>query len=52
VQPDSPGADKESNWQPAPKEADFSLYVRAYWPQEAHKREVDAAAGGDEPMTQ
>jgi hypothetical protein len=35
VQPDSPGADKESNWQPAPKEADFSLYVRAYWPQEA-----------------
>jgi hypothetical protein len=31
VQPDSPGADKESNWLPAPKEADFSLYVRAYW---------------------
>jgi hypothetical protein len=35
VQPDSPGADKESNWLPAPKAADFSLYVRAYWPQEA-----------------
>jgi hypothetical protein len=35
VQPDSPGADKESNWLPAPKEVDFSLYVRAYWPREA-----------------
>ena len=31
VQHDSPGADKESNWLPAPKE-DFSLYIRAYWP--------------------
>lgn len=35
VQSDSPGADKESNWLPAPKGADFSLYVRAYWPQAA-----------------
>lgn len=35
VQADSPGADKESNWLPAPKNADFSLYVRAYWPQAA-----------------
>ena len=35
VQADSPGADKESNWLPAPKGADFSLYVRAYWPQQA-----------------
>jgi len=33
VQSDSPGADKESNWLPAPKGADFSLYVRAYWPE-------------------
>lgn len=33
VQPDSPGADKEANWLPAPKGADFSLYVRAYWPE-------------------
>ena len=32
VQADSPGPDKESNWLPAPK-GDFSLYVRAYWPQ-------------------
>jgi hypothetical protein len=31
VQNASPGADKESNWLPAPKE-DFSLYIRAYWP--------------------
>jgi hypothetical protein len=31
VQNDSPGADKESNWLPAPQ-GDFSLYIRAYWP--------------------
>jgi hypothetical protein len=30
----SPGADKESNWLPAPDGA-FSLYVRAYWGKEA-----------------
>jgi hypothetical protein len=35
VQADSPGADKESNWLPAPKGEDFSLYIRTYWPQEA-----------------
>ncbi|WP_250473151.1 DUF1214 domain-containing protein [Caballeronia sp. GAFFF1] len=32
VQADSPGADKESNWLPAPAGAPFSLYMRAYWP--------------------
>jgi hypothetical protein len=35
VQSESPGKDKESNWLPAPKDADFSLYIRAYWPQRA-----------------
>jgi hypothetical protein len=35
VRAGSPGADKESNWLPAPKGADFSLYLRAYWPEEA-----------------
>lgn len=30
----SPGADKESNWLPAPN-GNFSLYIRAYWPKEA-----------------
>ncbi|KJK21446.1 hypothetical protein UB46_27420 [Burkholderiaceae bacterium 16] len=35
VQADSPGADKQSNWLPAPKSEDFSLYVRAYWPEAA-----------------
>jgi hypothetical protein len=29
----NPGADKESNWLPAP-EAEFSLYIRAYWGKE------------------
>lgn len=37
VQADSPGSDKESNWLPAPKDADFSLYMRAYWPQKPIK---------------
>ena len=30
----SPGADKESNWLPAP-EGTFSLYIRAYWAEQA-----------------
>ncbi|HVU07358.1 MAG TPA: DUF1254 domain-containing protein [Verrucomicrobiae bacterium] len=30
-QHESPGADKESNWVPAPQDV-FSLYIRAYWP--------------------
>lgn len=30
----SPGADKESNWLPAPDER-FSLYIRAYWGKQA-----------------
>ena len=30
----SPGAGKESNWVPAPKD-EFSLYIRAYWPKAA-----------------
>lgn len=30
----SPGADKETNWLPAP-EGPFSLYIRAYWGKEA-----------------
>jgi hypothetical protein len=32
VQSESPGADREANWLPAPKDADFSLFMRAYWP--------------------
>jgi hypothetical protein len=35
VQTSSPGKDKESNWLPAPRDGDFSLYVRAYWPKTA-----------------
>ena len=30
----SPGADKESNWLPAPK-GTFSLYIRSYWSEQA-----------------
>ncbi len=33
VQNTSPGADKQDNWLPAPKD-NFSLYIRAYWPKE------------------
>jgi hypothetical protein len=35
VQSESPGPHRESNWLPAPEGADFSLYLRAYWPQAA-----------------
>jgi hypothetical protein len=34
VQNKSPGADKETNWLPAPKDANFSLYIRTYWPKQ------------------
>jgi len=33
VQSESPGKDKESNWLPSPRDASFSLYIRAYWPE-------------------
>ena len=35
VQADPPADELRSNWLPAPRDADFSLYVRAYWPQPA-----------------
>jgi hypothetical protein len=35
VQPDPPTEAHRSNWLPSPKGEDFSLYVRAYWPQAA-----------------
>ena len=34
VQATSPGADKESNWLPAPA-GNFSIWLRAYWPDKA-----------------
>ena len=34
----SPGSDLESNWIPAPNE-EFSLYLRAYWPDDAINNE-------------
>ena len=35
VQSDPPPEAQRSNWLPAPKSADFSLYIRAYWPKAA-----------------
>lgn len=35
VQSSAPDSAKEDNWLPAPANEDFSLYVRAYWPQQA-----------------
>ncbi len=32
VQSDPPGGDRDGNWLPAPAGADFTLYIRAYWP--------------------
>ena len=31
IQHESPGADKESNWLPAPQDR-FNLFMRLYWP--------------------
>jgi hypothetical protein len=35
VQADPPPEAQRTNWLPAPKGSDFSLYVRAYWPKPA-----------------
>lgn len=35
VQSDPPPEAQRSNWLPAPKGEDFSLFIRAYWPQTA-----------------
>jgi hypothetical protein len=35
VQADSPSGAQRANWLPAPKDADFSLYCRTYWPKAA-----------------
>jgi hypothetical protein len=35
VQADPPPPAQRSNWLPAPKSADFSLFIRAYWPKPA-----------------
>jgi hypothetical protein len=32
VQSDPPPEPQRGNWLPAPKDADFSLYMRSYWP--------------------
>lgn len=35
VQADAPDAGQRANWLPAPKDADFTLYLRTYWPKVA-----------------
>jgi hypothetical protein len=35
VQADPPQRDRRKNWLPAPRDADFSLFMRAYWPKTA-----------------
>jgi hypothetical protein len=35
IQHESPGAEKEHNWLPAPPEGRFSLTLRLYWPKPA-----------------
>ncbi|WP_428841137.1 DUF1214 domain-containing protein [Bradyrhizobium pachyrhizi] len=41
-QNESPGADKESNWLPAPK-GDFVLMLRMYWPKDTAPSIIDGA---------
>ena len=40
IQNESPGADKESNWLPAPK-GKFILMMRLYWPNESNPSIID-----------
>jgi hypothetical protein len=42
IQNQSPGADKESNWLPAPKDK-FVLMMRLYWPKEANPSILDGS---------
>ena len=42
IQKDSPGADKESNWLPAPPD-DFVLMLRMYWPDESDPSIIDGS---------
>lgn len=35
VQADPPGPSEHDNWLPSPADADFTLYIRAYWPKVA-----------------
>lgn len=42
IQHESPGADKESNWLPAPK-GKFILMMRLYWPNESNPSIIDGS---------
>jgi hypothetical protein len=42
IQKDSPGAEKESNWLPAPS-GDFVLMLRLYWPDESDPSIIDGS---------
>ena len=42
IQNESPGADKEANWLPAPK-GKFHLMLRLYWPVEANPSIIDGS---------
>lgn len=42
IQNESPGADKESNWLPAPKDK-FVLMMRLYWPKEGNPSILDGS---------
>jgi hypothetical protein len=42
IQKDTPGADKEANWLPAPS-GDFILMLRLYWPDESDPSIIDGS---------
>ncbi len=44
IQHESPGADKESNWLPAPK-GKFILMMRLYWPNESNPSDYQQDVG-------
>ena len=42
IQNESPGADEESNWLPAPKDK-FVLMMRLYWPHDKDPSIIDGS---------
>ena len=52
IQHESPGADKEANWLPAPEGAIF-LALRLYWPKPSRcRRDLESAGGGKGGVTE
>jgi hypothetical protein len=45
VRADAPPKAQRTNWLPAPKDGEFTLYCRAYWPKPALDVRINPAIG-------